>query len=296
MPPSGGSNSGIKMTLTPVSDFWLEHAIDTIAGNFGDRVSVLKKNKDLLKFGRSDQVNNTTGGTSIMISPPSVKHERDLYANDIDKVSGTVAGDGSSVLTVEGHTYSNGDLTFVVQDVTLAANPTTTAATLSTPLARCTRAYLKPSGTAGSPPTDLTGAIYFYDDNGGAVTISGGVPSDLTYVHMMIRAGQNNTEKAATTISSTDYWIITGAYANLISKQTGAYADVRMEIRDIKNGGSWRTLFDMTVSASGGDAFRTGYPYIIIPKNHDVRFVGLGDSATDRSVVAGMFGALATIA
>ena len=276
-------------------DFWLEHALEVIESTYGDTVSIQDKDKDLLKFGRSEQVDNTSGGTTIMTLPSGVRHELDLYANDIDKVTSSSSSDASKVLSVEGHTYSAGALTFVVQDVTLDASPDTTAATLSTPLRNVTRAYLKNSGTAGSPQSDLVGNIYFYDDNGGTITISSGVPSDTTYIHMMIRAGENQTEKASTAISNSDYWIVTGAYCDMLSKASAAIAEVDVEIRDVENGGAWRKLFDMPCSADGGGTFRSGYPYIIIPKNHDIRMVGLGDSATDRIVSGGIFGALAVV-
>lgn len=276
-------------------DFWLDHAIKIIKTTYGDDVSVIEKDKDLLKYGRSEQVDNTAGGWTIMTLPTGVQAERDLYANDIDKVTSTSTSDASKILTVEGHTYSAGNLTFVVQDVTLAANPTTTAATLSTPLARVTRAYLKSSGTPGSPQADIVGDVYFYDDNGGTITISGGVPSDTSYVHMMIRAGLNQTEKCATSISSTDYWIITGIYADVLDKQSTAGAEIDLYARDVANGGAWRKLFDLAVTVAGGGTFRTGYPYVIIPKNHDIKTVAYGDSATGRIISAGIFGTLAKI-
>lgn len=277
-------------------DPFLEHAVNVIAGTYGDRVSVEKKKKDLLKYGRSEQVDNTTGGYTIMTAPPGVQSERDLYANDIDKVSSASISDAGKTLVVEGHTYSGGELTFVVQDVVLdATNPTTTAATLSTPLARTARAYLKNSGTAGSPQSDLAGPIYIYDDNGGTITLGAGVPSDTSYVHLMIRAGLNQTEKASTSISSIDYWIITGAYCNMLDKNTGAAAEVSIFARDVANGGVWRKQFDMKCSTPGGDDYRQFTPYIIIPKNHDIKMVGYGDSASNRTVAGGIFGVLATI-
>ena len=278
-------------------DYYIKHALDIIEATYGDKVSVDEKNKDLLKYGRTEQADNTAGGWTIMTLPSGVQSEMDLYANDIDKVSSSSASDAGKILTVEGHTYSSGLLTFVSQDVTLdATNPTTTAATLSTPLARITRGFLKSSGTPGSPQSDLVGNIYFYDDNGGTITLSSGVPSDTSYVHMMIRAGLNQTEKASTSISNTDYWIITGAYASMLTKSTAASAEVDIFTRDVGNGGTWRKAFDMACSFNGTtDAYRIGYPYIIVPKNHDIKMVAYGDSASARSVAGGIFGVLAKV-
>ena len=278
-------------------DPMIKHALNVIEATYGDKVSIDAKNKDLIKFGRSDQVDNTSGGWTIMTLPTGVQHELDLYANDIDKVSSTSTSDASKILVVEGHTYSSGLLTFTSQEVTLdATNPTTTAATLSTPLRSVTRAYLKNSGTPGSPQSDLVGTIYFYDDNGGAVTLSVGVPSDLTYVHMMIRASKNRTEKASTSISNQDYWIVTGAYCNMISKSSCAIAEMEDQTRDVENGGVWQTQFEMSCSADGGADFRSPEaPYLIVPKNHDIRMVGYGDGATGREVSGGIFGILAIV-
>lgn len=294
---AAGSASQVgTLSPLPVTDYWLRHAIDVVGDTYGDTISVETKLKDLFKYGRSGQVDSTAGGTSIMTLPSGVRHEEDIYSNDIDKVTSTSSSDAGKILTVEGHTYSAGNLTFVIQDVTLdGSDPSTTAATLSTPLARATRAYLKSSGVAGSPPADLVGTIYFYDDDGGTVTVSVGVPSDTSKVHMMIRAGRNQTEKAGTSISSTDYWIITEAYAEMLERQTGAFADLQCQVRDVGNGGVWRTVFEMSVSSSSGGEFKSFSPYIIIPKNHDIRMVGLGDSATDRVVSAAMLGCLAQI-
>lgn len=278
-------------------DPYLEHAVQIIAGTYSDNVSVEEKKKDLLKFGRSEQVDNTSGGWTIMTSPTGVQAERDLYTNDIDKVTSTSISDAGKILVVEGHTNSSGSLTFVQQDVTLdATNPTTTAATLTTPLRDITRSYLKASGTAGSPQSDLVGTIYFYDDNGGSVTIAAGVPSDTSYVHMMIRATMNQTEKCSTSVSSTDYWIVTGVYATMLTKSTAASAEISLFTRDVGNGGVWRKIFDTACSFNGTtDAYRDIKPYVIVPKNHDVKIVGYGDSASARSVAAGIFGVLAKI-
>lgn len=282
--------SGLK------NDPWIDYAQYIIENTYGDVVSVRSKSKTLLKYGRSEQVDNTAGGTTIMTSPTNVRAEEDLYANEINKVSSTSASDAGKTLTIEGHTYSAGNLTFLVQDVTLdGTDPSATPATLTTALARITRGYLKNSGTAGSPQSDIVGTIYFYDDDGGSVTITAGVPSDTSKVHMMIRAGFNQTEKASTSISSVDYWIITGAYCDILDKASSAVAEVGLFSRDVANGGAFRKLFDMSCSTTGGPSFRSAVPYIIIPPNHDVKMVGIGDSATDRSVAAGMFGVLAKI-
>jgi hypothetical protein len=282
-------------TPLPVTNYYLELAIHDIKSDYGDTVSILEKNKNLVKFGRSEQVDNTAGGTSIMTLPSGVRHEADIYENLIDSVSSSNVADAGKTLVVEGHYFNgNDDLVFHVQDVTLdATNPTTTAAALSQPLGRTTRAYLKNSGVFGSPQSDLQGDIYFYDDTGG-VTLSGGVPSVPAQVHMMIRAGQNKTEKACTSVSAEDYWIVVGVYADMLDKATSASAELALETRDVKNGGVFLKQFDLKCSHSGS-AFRVSEPYIVVPKNYDIRLIGIGDSAGARSVSAGIFGVLAKV-
>ena len=105
----------------------LTMAEQIIYDTFGDQVSIVNKAKTLRKFGRNAAVGGTfetvwrTGGD-------------ETYATDntIDSVSSSDDGD-TQAIHVEGHTISNGLLTFVAQEVTLTGQ---TPATLTTPLAR----------------------------------------------------------------------------------------------------------------------------------------------------------------
>lgn len=255
-------------------DFWLEKAIVDIRKNYGHEVSVYQKGKDLLKFGRSESVQTSTK-TTLMTLPSGIYNETYVADNLITHVSSS-SGSDTVEIVVEGHTISGGNLTFVSQPVTLAGQ---TKTALTTPMARANRAY-------NNSGTDLVGNIYFYHDG----TVTAGVPDNLTTVHLMIRAGENNTEKCATSISSTDYWIITGVYADVIEK-IAATAEIVFESRVI--GKVFREAFELTASNTSG-TFRQGHPYHIIKPNSDVRLRALA-SAANAQVSGGIVGVLAKI-
>lgn len=255
-------------------DFWLEKAIHDIKKNYGHEVSIWEKGKDLLKFGRSEAVQTGTK-TTLMTLPSGVYNETYASDNVITHVSSS-SGSDTVEIVVEGHTISGGNLTFVSQTVTLAGQ---TKTALTTPMARANRAY-NDSGT------DLVGNIYFYHDT----AITAGIPNDLSTVHLMIRAGENNTEKCATSISSADYWIITGVYADVIEK-TASTAEIVFESRVI--GKVFREAFELTASNTSG-TYRQGHPYVIVRPNSDVRLRALA-SAANTQVSGGIVGVLAKI-
>lgn len=240
----------------------LEFAMAVIKGTYGDDASIEGKLKPLYKFGRSDQVQTTH--STLMTLPTGVYNETFVSDNDITHFASANSGD-TQQLVVEGHTISGTDLTFATQTVTLAGQ---TKTALTTPLARVTRAYN--NGT-----TDLTGPVYFAED----VTFSAGVPQTASAVHMMIPAGTNQTEKASTSLSSQDYWIVSSFEAYLLEK-TATVAEVRLEIR--LAGKVFRQ--QATVSCSDGHLGRLDFhPYLIVPPNSDVRLTAAA-SANDKDV------------
>ena len=261
-------------TPLPITDYWLEHAIQVIYGTYGDRVSVISKNKDLIKYGRTEQAGTSTAATLMTLTTGTL-NETYVSTNIITTISSSSASDTGQV-KVEGHTISGGNFTFVTQTITLTGQ---TQATLATPLARCTRI-----NNAGS--SDLVGDIYVYQDD----TSTSGVPDTATKVHCEVRAGMNQSEKASTTISSTDYWIIAGVYANVLEK-TASTAEISFEVREY--GKTFRKYFDMA-SSNTTDSFRTGKPYIIVPPNADVRLRAIASGA-NTIVSGGMFGTLAKV-
>ena len=246
-----------------VTDFWLEHALRIIDDTYGVTASVIEKKKDLFKFGRSSQVNSTNYAT-LMTLPTGTLDETYETGNTITHVSSSVDTDEGEMV-VEGHTISGTDLTFVVQTVTLDGFVKTA---LTTPLARCTRLYNN-TGTA------WTGVVYAYED----VSATDGVPGTDAAVHCMIRAGQQQSEKASTSISSVDFWIITEMSSAVLTK-TAAFADVVLESRVV--GKVFRPLA-LLAPASGTPDRLLLSPYIIVPPNSDIRMRALGSGNIDVS-------------
>ena len=268
--------------------FGLAHALSIIEGTYGD--VCYYKNKTLTKFGR-----NLTVGTSsetLAELQGTTANETFVTTNIIDGISSSSASDTTQTIVIEGHTIDvSGNLTFVVQDAILTGQ---TKAVLTTPLARANRMYVKRSGTFGNTPAALVGDVHCYDDTGG---ISAGVPVVPAATKVMILAGRVGSEKAATSISSADYWIITD-FSTVASDATGptGYATVNMEIRDVPNGGAWRHIGrDYIVLPGVSGVERRFDPPVIIPKNHDWRVVGFCDAGVS-ALDADASGYLATIA
>jgi len=256
------------------ADFWLSHALSVIEGTYGDRVSVLQKDKDLLKFGRNTEVQ--TAKTTLMAHKSGTYNETYVASNLIDTISSS-SGSDTEEITIEGHTVDgDGNFTFVVQTKTLTGQ---TKAVLDTPLARCTRLY-------NSNGTDLVGTIYAYQD--GAIT--SGVPDTGAEVHCVIPAGLNQSEKCATTISNNDYWIITSVDGHVLEK-TATFVDFHLEIRE--KGKVFRDIFDW--SAESGNGFTEKFkPYLIVPANADIRVRGSA-GANGKEASASIQGVLATV-
>jgi hypothetical protein len=251
-------------------DPWMEHAKQVIFADDAVNVSLEAKNKDLLKFGRHTDVQ--TASTTLMTLPSGIYNETYVATNAINSIVSTDAGDTESV-KVEGHTISGGDFTFVVQSVTLTGQ---TAASLGTALARCTRIYNDDS-------TELAGTVSVTETD----TYTAGVPDTPAGVHCQIRAGEQQSEKAATTLSSVDYWVVTSFYVDMLEK-TAASVDVDLELR--LSGKVFRPVVDVSASESHRAQFDF-QPYLIVPPNSDVRLRGRA-SANGKDVSGGIVGSL----
>ena len=263
------------ITISPVQqadDPWIKHAIEIIKADYGVDVSLKAKNKDLLKFGRNELVG--TSKATIMTLPTGILNETFVSTNAITTISSSSAADTYDIV-VEGHTISGTDLTFVTQTITLNGQ---TQVSLSTPLARVNRTYVTGS-------TNSVGNIYIYEND----TDTAGVPDTAATVHLIQQAGINNSEKASTSISSTDFWVITGFYGDVLEK-TAAYATIHFETRVINE--VFRNKVDISASTydRGVHEFK---PYLIIPPNSDVRLRALADGA-NTDISGGIQGALLT--
>lgn len=258
-----------------VQDYWIQHAIETIFTDTGDLVSVDEKRKDLLKFGRNELTG--TSLTTIQHQPAGILHETYVTSNLINSVISTSVADTQDII-VEGHTTADGGLTFTFVEQPLTLNGQTSVA-LTTPLARVVKGYNDNS-------TELAGVISFTETD----TYTAGVPDTDTKVHMQINAGQQVSEKCATTISSEDYWIVTSIYGDMLKKAAG-FAEVDFQVR--KSGKVFSTHIDISCSdgARGEHEFK---PYFIVPKNSDVRLSALA-SAASTDVAGGIQGVLAKV-
>lgn len=259
----------------PVSEYWLDHAAHVIEGTYGDTVSVETKAKDLLKFGRNNQIG--TSLATVMTLPAGVLHETYVTSNLITHFSSSDNAD-TGTMVVEGHTTADGGLTFtfVVQSVTLAGQ---TKTALTTPLARVTRAY-------NSNSVDWAGVIYIYQDD----TVTAGVPATAAKVHLQSLTGENQSDKCSTTISNIDYWIVQSVYGDCLEK-TAASVEFHLEMR--LAGKVFRDIVDG--SASAGHNWKHEFkPYLIVPKNSDIRLVAKADGANTQ-VSGGIQGALAAV-
>lgn len=257
------------------TDHWMRHAISVIEGNYGDEVSIELKNKDLLKFGHNKLVG--TSPATVAHQPAGILHETYVTSNLITSIISDNAADTQAV-KVEGHTTADGGLTFtfVVQEITLTGQ---TVATLSTPLARVSRVYNNNS-------TELVGSVYVTEDD----TYTAGVPDTDAKVHLIIEAGEQQSEKAATTISNSDYWILTSCYADML-KKSAAFAEVELQIRLAGKVFRAQVIISCTDGGRGVHEFK---PYLIAPKNADVRLVATA-SAAGTAISGGIQGVLATV-
>ena len=222
----------------------------------------------LRKFGRGLCAAKQTKTTLMTQLSTNVDTETLTTANLVDTISSSAAN--TRVIGVQGYTVdTSGDLTYVSQDVTLTG---TTGATLTTPLSRVTRMFVK-DGTFGSPATDTTMNIYASESTNTALT--SGVPSSAAFCKCILPAFVNQTEKAQTCSASNEYIAVLSidvALPEAASPTGTAAADVDLEIK--RKGGTFRPV---GTELSVGASFRTGSltldPPVVVPPNSDFRLV-----------------------
>lgn len=244
----------------------IRQAERVVFSTYGDTVSVKDKAKNLNKWGDNDSVGASF--ETVASFQGSEINETFVTTNLIDSIVSSSASDTTQTITIEGHTIDgSGNLTFTVQNATLNGQ---TEVTLTTPLARASRAYVADTGTFGSDPAALVGQVSIYDNTDG---ITSGVPNTAAATKLLIYAGATQTEKCATSVGSTDYWFLS-YFSAAIGDAGGSanYVTCRIEVRDVENGGAWRPL-GRDIVLTVGDTGRTVEfsPYLIVPKNHDVR-------------------------
>lgn len=245
--------------------FLINLAEAQILSDYQDVVSVAEKIKPLLKFGR--RVTVGTDWETLMTKVGSELEETFPSGNNINRIVSDDPSD-TATLSLEYHTVSGGNLSFSVQEVTLQG---TTPVPLDTAAYRVSRMY--------DPDYNFraVGNIYVYEDNSGR---------DDDKTHLVIESGEVQTQKAATSISATDYWIITNVTLSVLSK-TSAYAEGRLEVKPI-GATEWRPITqNFSAKDSSGTIPLRKDPYIIVPKNFDVRLAVKTNTAG--IIVAGGF-------
>ena len=252
-----------------VPDGRLVQAEREIEATFGDKVSVDRKAKSLLKFGKSAALVANTRATVWSVGGM----ETYVQDNLIDTTSSSSASDNEEIYlechTVTG-TGTDQQFTFMTQTVTLNGQ---NKVLLPTPVARVSRVY-------NNNGTELVGAVYVYEDT----AITAGVPGDITKVHAQIPQGFQQSFKAATTFSNEDYYILTGGFGSVSNKQA-ANVDFYLEFRT--PGKVFRQGAAVSASSTGGSWSVELDPAIIIPKNADVRITC--EASANGAVVFGSF-------
>lgn len=268
----------VRSATGPLDFSYLEALLLDLTGY---NYSIRDKAKTLRKFGKTA---NADAGvkTTVADFQGSVVNETYATSNSIDSIVSDNASDTGQV-SVEGHVVdmATGDMSFLVQHPILTGQ---TPVTLTTPLYRCTRIY-RSNGTFLSPTTELVGNVYAYDSTlAGGVT--GGTPNTATATKCMIVAGNQNSTKCATSISSTDVWMVTHITAGLERLSgSGTRGDVNIEIRN--QGGVFRNIGgEVVLSTTAGPYAEVNYetPIIVLP-NSDIRMVATVD--TNNSSVFG---------
>lgn len=237
-------------------EYWLNY----ILKNYQQRVTSHGKNKTLIKFGESDVVG--TSFSTLWIQGGDETYVSDNLINTISSSSDNDTGIG---VKVEYHTIdtATGNFSFGVQSIELAGQ---TEVALSVPCARVSRVF-------NDSTTALAGDVYVYETD----TVVAGVPQTSAKIHAKMVAGVEQTQKAATTISSVDWYVITDLFFGLTEK-TSAWAECHLEIRNASAGKVFRPITHFTASDQAPFVESLKTP-IFVPRNHDVRMRALANTA-----------------
>jgi len=232
-----------------VPDGRLVQAEREIERQFGQKVSVDRKAKSLIKFGKS--VPLATGSLQTVWTVGG--NETYVAANTIDSISSSSALDNQEIY-LECHTLDgDGNFSFLSQVVTLNGR---NRVALPVPVARVSLAY-------NNNGSELAGRVAVYENT----ALTGGIPTDTSKIHIDIPLGLQESFKAATTFSESDYFILTGGFGSVSLKQDGA-ADFYLEIREKDK--VFRQL--AAVSAASASPWTINLdPAVVLPTNSDIR-------------------------
>lgn len=261
-----------KYILPAHQDPMIEYALQRIERDYGD-ICVVNR-KDLNKFGGNPDVNtsevsiNSWGADEVF-----------QEANVTLKMTSTSPLDAGKTINIEYMSIVDGNFVFgLMPNVSLdGSDPVANKVDLPAAGARWTRMY---------SDEQMVGDVYIYRDGG----IVGGAPSDITTVHCHIPEGENQSQKAGTTIAGSNYFLIFSYWADLVGK-ANTQATIRLKIRDA--GGTFRTVPRRGISSSGG-LFHEYRSPIIIPPNSDIIMTAVSTS-TNTDITAGFDGGFADI-
>jgi hypothetical protein len=268
---------------TLVNDSYLAQAIQEIRNSYN--VEVALKGKILRKFGRNLSLGANTLST-VGTFQGNAANETFATGNTIDRVISDDAADAGKQVTIEGQTVdtASGNMTFLVQTAILGEQ---TAVNLTTPLFRATRLFGS-GGTFAAPQGALAGNIAVYD-NAASGGLADFLPSTAAATKLFIAAGQQQSTKAASSISALDYYIITSAKLN-IDRTSGGTVTASGDVYWRQLGNEFRPLgleFQARTSGNGSDTHNEK-PYSIIPSNSDFRL--MVQSATASTIASGHVG------
>lgn len=258
----------------------LLRAIDETTAFYGGQSwSIVRKNKALSKFGRRESLGGTRATVATLAGEDN---ETLLTTNGITSVVSSDNADNQE-LKIEYHTINGAgdELTFGVQTVVLTGQA---PVLLPVPCARVSRVYNNSS-------TETVGDIYVFE--GGAVTA--GVPNNSAEVHLQIVAGDQQSKKAATSISNLDVYFITGITSSVVAGSPGSQVvDFDLEIKALN--GLWRPQLEWSCQIGALNTVSLDLnPVLIVPKNHDVRVSAEVASGTGVDVAATFRGYLAGV-
>ena len=250
-----------------IEDPHLSHSLREINRIYGVRVDVEARAQSLHKFGHNTDVGQDETGYTVWETGADDPHETFVadLVNSIDSISSGEAGDGQ-VMVVQGHTSTTNSAgetvkTFVSQEVTLNG---TTRVPLGTPLNRVQRAYN--DGT-----TTLAGRVYIYENG----DLTAGKPQTTTDIHLTVDPVSNQSEKAALSLASTEYLIMTHMHFGVLER-TSATVEVSLQVR--LQGKIFRTR--ETFAAGQGGADYDILPYMVFPPNCDIRLTSISSANT----------------
>jgi len=248
------------------SDPKIAFTLREIYSTYGDRTKVNRKS--LKKFG----VNFNVGTSQAPVN--SWGEYEDYQSSNVTLNLSSSDNSDTATVTIEYMYFVGSDLTFGVQTKTLTGQ---TPVTLDNAGCRWMRMYTNQNNV---------GDIWLYRG-----TATAGVPDTLSNTHNQIPAGFNQSQKAATSIESTSYFILTYNWTDIV-RSSSASGAAFLKTRQLGN--DFRVAPTRGISAGSSLSYKLN-PYIIIPPNSDIEIDAQATSGSSNDVTAGFDGYFADI-